>query len=100
MTKCESVLGRLASHNAITITFVSVALCFAGLYAAFTLPSSVFPQTNFPRVGILVCSGVPPADEMRATITRPIEEGMKDIPGSVTGRSATGRGSAQVNVFF
>src|SRR4029078_11533211 len=28
------------------------------------------------------------------------EEAMKDIPGAVTVRSATGRGSADVNVFF
>ena len=100
MMNGESVLGRLATRHAITIMFISVALCFAGLYAAFTLPSSVFPQTNFPRVVILVDNGVTPADEMMATITRPIEEAMKDIPGSVTVRSATGRGSAEVNVFF
>jgi len=100
MTNGESALGGLATRHTITITFISVALCFAGLYAAFTLPSSVFPQTNFPRVVILVDNGVTPADEMMATITRPIEEAMKDIPGSVTVRSATGRGSAEVNVFF
>ena len=41
-----------------------------------------------------------PADEMMATITRPIEEAMKDIPGAITVRSATKRGSAQINVFF
>jgi multidrug efflux pump subunit AcrB len=41
-----------------------------------------------------------PADEMMATIARPIEEEMKDIPGSVNIRSATGRGSAEINVFF
>src|ERR1700674_930242 len=100
MTNGESALGGLATRHTITITFISVALCFAGLYAAFTLPSSVFPQTNFPRVVILVDNGVTPADEMMATITRPIEESMKDIPGAVTVRSATGRGSAEVNVFF
>jgi len=49
---------------------------------------------------ILVDNGVTPADEMMATITRPIEEAMKDIPGALTVRSATGRGSAEVNVFF
>ena len=64
------------------------------------MPSSVFPQTNFPRVVILVDNGVMPADEMMATITRPIEEAMKDIPGAVTIRSTTGRGSAEINVFF
>ena len=64
------------------------------------MPSSVFPQTDFPRVVILIDNGVMPADEMMATITRPVEEAMKDVPGVVNIRSATGRGSAEVNVFF
>jgi CzcA family heavy metal efflux pump len=96
----ETALGRFATRHALPIVFISVALCLAGVYAALTLPSSVFPQTNFPRVVILIDNGVMPADEMMATITRPVEEGMKDIPGVVTIRSATGRGSAEVNVFF
>ena len=37
---------------------------------------------------------------MMATITRPIEEAMKDIPGAVSVRSTTGRGSAEISVFF
>src|ERR1035437_1202717 len=96
----DSWVGRFAVHNSLAIAFICVALCLAGVYAAFKLPSSVFPQTNFPRVVILVENGVMPADEMMATITRPIEEAMKDIPGAVTVRSATGRGSAEINVFF
>ena len=99
MNKTSS-LGRFATHHAISITFITLALCLAGIYAAFYMPSSVFPQTNFPRVVILVDNGVMPGDEMMATITRPIEEAMKDIPGAVTIRSATGRGSAEINVFF
>ncbi len=93
-------LGRLATHHALSITFIALALCFAGINAALHMPSSVFPQTNFPRVVILVDNGVMPGDEMMATITRPIEEAMKDIPGAVTIRSATGRGSAEISVFF
>ena len=93
-------LGQFATRNATAITFITVALCLAGMYAALRMPSSVFPQTNFPRCVILVDNGVMPADEMMATITRPIEEAMKDIPGAVSVRSATGRGSAEVNVFF
>jgi CzcA family heavy metal efflux pump len=96
----DTVLGRFATSHALPIVFISIALCLAGVYSALTLPSSVFPQTNFPRVCIIVDNGVMPADEMMATITRPIEEGMKDIPGVVTIRSATGRGSAEVNIFF
>ena len=82
------------------ILFIALVVCLAGVYSAFRMPASVFPQTDFPRVVILVDNGVMPADEMMATITRPIEESMKNIPGSVNIRSATGRGSAEINVFF
>ena len=95
-----SSIGRFATHHALAITFIAVVLCLGGIFAALNMPSSVFPQTNFPRVVILVDNGVMPADEMMATITRPIEESMKDIPGAVTIRSSTGRGSAEVSVFF
>jgi CzcA family heavy metal efflux pump len=100
MKKGASLVGRFAAVHARAIVFMVVALCFGGIYAAFTMPSSVFPRTDFPRVVILVDNGVMPADEMMARITRPIEEAMKDIPGSVSVKSGTGRGSAEVNVFF
>ena len=96
----DSALGRFAARNSLPVVFICAALCLAGIYSAVTLPSSVFPQTDFPRVVILIDNGVMPADEMMATITRPVEESMKDIPGVATIRSATGRGSAEVNVFF
>jgi len=92
--------GRFATRYAMPIVFISIALCAAGIYAAGTLASSVFPQTDFPRVVILVDNGVMPGDEMMATITRPIEEAMHDIRGVTTVKSATGRGSAEINVFF
>lgn len=95
-----SRVGRFAVRHGVAISFVSIALCLGGVFAASSIPSSVFPQTNFPRVVILVDAGVMPADQMMATVTRPIEESMKDIPGSVTVRSATSRGSAEINVFF
>ena len=88
--------GSFAVRHRLAITFITLAACIAGVLCALRMPSSVFPQTNFPRVVILVDNGVMPADEMMAAITRPIEEAMKDIPGSVTIRSTTGRGSADV----
>jgi CzcA family heavy metal efflux pump len=94
------MLGNFATRSSLSIVFISIALCLAGVYAALTLASSVFPQTDFPRVVILVDNGVMPGDEMMATITRPIEEAMHDIRGVTTVKSATGRGSAEINVFF
>lgn len=92
--------GGYVLRHARAILFLSAAVCLAGTYAAFRMPASVFPQTDFPRVVILVDNGVMPADEMMATITRPIEQAMKEIPGTVNVRSATGRGSTEINVFF
>ncbi len=92
--------GSFVNHHRKGILFVCLMLCLGGAYSAYTMPSSVFPQTDFPRVVLLIDNGAMPADEMMASITRPIEEAMKDIPGVVNVRSATGRGSAEVNVFF
>ena len=88
----------IRQHKA--IFFLCLGLCLAGAYAALGMPSAIFPQTNFPRVVILIDNGVMPANEMMATITRPVEEAVKDIPGVTTVRSKTGRGTAEVNVFF
>lgn len=87
-------------RNGKSIILVVLALGLAGAYSAYSMPSSVFPHTDFPRVVILIDSGVMPANEMMATITRPVEEAMKDIPGTVNIRSNTSRGSGVVNVFF
>jgi CzcA family heavy metal efflux pump len=92
--------GSFGIRHRLSIIFVTVALCLAGIYAAIQMPSSVFPETEFPRCVILIDNGIMPADEMMATVTRPLEEAMKDIPGVVQVRSATGRGSAEVNIFF
>jgi multidrug efflux pump subunit AcrB len=95
-----AAIGHFAIRHRLAIAFASVALCLGGLYSALHLPSSVFPQTNFPRVVIMVDNGVMPADEMMAVITRPIEGAMKDVPGALRVRSTTGRGSAEISVFF
>ena len=93
-------VGAFAIRHRLAIVFITIAVCLGGVYCALRMPSSVFPETEFPRCVVLIDNGVMPADEMMATITRPIEEAMKDIPGVVQVRSATGRGSAEVNVFF
>src|SRR3954471_18965506 len=96
----SKLLGQFATRHWKGVLFIVLGLCLGGIYAATSMPSSVFPQTNFPRVTIMIDNGEMPADEMMATITKQIEEAMKDIPGAVNIRSSTGRGSSVVNVFF
>jgi CzcA family heavy metal efflux pump len=96
----KSLVGRFAVRHTVSILFLVVAVCVAGAYAALRMPSSVFPQTDFPRIIIIVDNGVMPADEMMATVTRPVEEAMKDINGCTSIRSSTGRGTAEIDLFF
>jgi multidrug efflux pump subunit AcrB len=83
-----------------TIFFLVVVLSLAGVYAAFQVPISVFPDTNFPRVVIGVDNGVMPVEQMQVTITKPIEDAVNSVPGLVTVRSTTSRGTAEVSLFF
>ena len=83
-----------------TIFFFLLVLTFAGIYAAFQVPISVFPDTNFPRVVIGVDNGVMPVEQMQVTITKPIEDAINSVPGLTTVRSTTSRGSAEISLFF
>ena len=83
-----------------TVFFFAAVLTLAGVYLAFQVPISVFPETNFPRVVIGVDNGVMPVEQMEVTITRPIEDAVNAVPGLQTVRSTTSRGSAEVSLFF
>lgn len=83
-----------------TVFFFAAALTVAGIYLAWQVPIAVFPQTDFPRVVIGVDNGVMPVEQMQVTITKPIEDAVNSVPGLVTVRSITSRGSADVSLFF
>src|SRR6202049_677119 len=82
------------------ILFLIVSLALVGVYFAFTIPVSVFPDTDFPRIVVGIDNGVMPIDQMLVTITRPIEEAVNSVPGLLKVRSITSRGSAEVDLFF
>jgi multidrug efflux pump subunit AcrB len=82
------------------IVFLILSLVLVGAYLTFTIPISVFPNTDFPRVVIGIDNGVMPIDQMLVTITRPIEEAVNSVPGLQRVVSTTSRGSAEVSLFF
>src|SRR5271169_3739493 len=95
----QSGLHWIAQHSR-PVIFLILTLGLLGAYLAFTIPVSVFPSTDFPRVLIGVDNGVMPIDQMTVTVTRPIEEAVNSVPGLLTVRSTTSRGSAEIDLFF
>ncbi len=82
------------------ILFLTISLALVGAYLTFSIPVSVFPNTDFPRIVVGVDNGVMPIDQMLVTITRPIEEAVNSVPGLQKVTSITSRGSAEVDLFF
>lgn len=89
----------LARHSRSVIFLIAVVALLGG-YLASTIPVSVFPTTNFPRILIAVDNGVMPIDQMRVVVTRPLEEAVNSVPGLQEVRSITSRGSAEIDLFF
>src|SRR5437016_7057469 len=83
-----------------SIIFLICMLAIVGAYEALTIPVAVFPTTNFPRIIIGVDNGVMPIDQMEVSITRPIEESVRSVPGLADVRSITSRGSAEIDLNF
>src|SRR5579864_6416243 len=92
--------GYWFAHNAKSLIFLIVAIALVGGYLAFTIPVSVFPSTDFPRIVIGIDNGVMPIDQMMVTITRPVEQAVNSVQGLETVRSITSRGSAEIDLFF
>lgn len=97
MTK--ALAGFVEAHGRAMLLIV-LSFALAGIFFAFQLPIAIFPQTDFPRIVILVDNGIAPVDVQMLTVTRPIEEAVRIVPGITTIRSTTARGSTEISVFF
>src|SRR5712691_3428352 len=93
-------LAHIVSNQSRAVLVIVALLCAAGLYAAWQLPVAIFPQTDFPRVVIIVDNGEAPASQTLVSVTRPIEEAMNGVPGIARIKSKTARGSSEISLYF
>src|SRR3989475_4464662 len=93
-------LGRVVDTQWRAVVAVIVLLAIGGMIAMTRVPLSLFPQTNFPRIIIVVENGEVPAQQMMITVTKPIEEAMSGMPGIARVKSVTARGATEIDLFF
>lgn len=86
--------------NRFTLAIVAVFILAAGYLAFRTLPRSVFPNVEFPRVSVLVSDGYLPVKIMLVRVTQPLEQAAKGVPDVTLVRSATSSGLTKIHVFF
>lgn len=89
-----------AQHHHRSILCALAAFAIAGLFSGIRMPVSLFPQVTFPRVVVNIDAGDRPAERMALEVTWPVEEAVRAVPGVVSVRSNTSRGSADISVNF
>ena len=92
-------MSWLSRHGG-TFAIIALALTIAGIVSAISLPVGLFPQVSFPRVVVDLDAGDRPADQTELLLTRPVEEAVRAVPGVLSERSETTRGSAQISINF
>src|SRR5262245_62404667 len=93
-------IAAVAARHSRAALLVTIALVVAGAIAAFTLPSSIYPPLEFPRIVIIAHSGTLPPQSMMLTVTRPIETAVMEVPGIRRVRSRSIRGASEISAQF
>lgn len=93
-------MTQWAHYHRRSILFALGVFAIAGFFVIYRTPVSLFPQVNFPRVVINLDAGDMPAERMAVQVTWPVEEAVRAVPGVLTVRSATSRGSADISINF
>ena len=83
-----------------SVLFLLALLALGGVLAALRMPVGLFPNVDFPRVVVGADAGDRPARQMMLQVTYPLEEAVRRVPGVVSVRSTTSRGTADITVDF
>jgi multidrug efflux pump subunit AcrB len=82
------------------IALVLFMVILGGLYSYTKMQTSLFPDITFPKIKIIADEGLQPVNKMMVTVTKPLENAVKQVPGLQTVRSITGRGSCEISAFM
>ena len=82
------------------ITLVLGLILVGGVFAFTKMQTSLFPEITFPKIKIIADEGLQPVNKMMITVTKPLENAVKQIPDLQTVRSTTSRGSCEISAFM
>ncbi|MEO7263572.1 MAG: efflux RND transporter permease subunit [Ferruginibacter sp.] len=82
------------------LTVVLVMIILGGFFAYSKMQSSLFPEITFPKIKIIADGNLQPVDKMMISVTRPLENAIKQIPDLKSIRSTTSRGSCEISAYI
>ncbi len=82
------------------ITLVLAIIIMGGVMAYSKLQTSLFPEITFPKIKVIAEEGLQPVNKMMVTVTKPLENAIKQVPDLQMVRSTTSRGSCEISAYM
>ncbi|WEK17599.1 MAG: efflux RND transporter permease subunit [Candidatus Pedobacter colombiensis] len=79
---------------------VLILVLLGGVYSYHQLKTALFPEITFPKIKIIAEAELQPVDKMVVTVTRPLENAIKQVPDLKLIRSVTSRGSCELSAYM
>ena len=88
-----------AYGHPVWVLLLAVLIVFSGLLAVGRLPIDLSVFNGYPQIRVRVLDPGVPAAVMEDRVTRPLEQALADIPGSVDMVSASSEGLSEIAIF-
>ncbi len=98
--KSNPILRGLHHHYKKPLLGLLILVLMGGVYSYLNLKTGLFPDITFPKIKVIADAGQQPVDKMMTTVTIPLENAIKRTEGLNLIRSATSRGSVEINIFL
>jgi CzcA family heavy metal efflux pump len=82
------------------VSVVIAVVIAGGLFLYGQIGVSLFPEITFPKIKVIADNGEQPVDKMMVTVTRPLENAIKQVPDLKLLRSSTSRGTCEISAFL
>ena len=82
---------------------ISVILAIVLVFGVFfysKIQISLFPEITFPKIKVIADYGEQPVDKMMVSVTRPLENAIKQVQDLSIIKSATSRGTCEISAFL
>src|SRR5664280_2185998 len=82
------------------ISVILAVIIVGGIFLYGQIQVSLFPEITFPKLKVIADNGEQPIDKMMVTVTRPLEDAIKQVPDLKILRSTTSRGTCEISAFL
>src|SRR5438093_722052 len=103
VTAGEGEGGEVVGQGTVTAVGAAVdssSRAVAGVWAAFLLPSAIYPELEFSRIKIVAQGSTLGARQVVFSVTRPLEEAVSVVPGVTRVQSHSIRGASEIAITF